>query len=117
MVETCENRRHVSTYNTLEETHGLLEKEVSLIQSVNDSFQQAMQSKAGKEQFLDQMKVSGGDTPLSMLKHQLPLTPVLSPFVTKGHPGLAQGQPEQDGVPPGRGPRGAGPQAGPTAPF
>ena len=24
-----ENRRHVSTYNTLEETHGLLEKEVS----------------------------------------------------------------------------------------
>ena len=34
----------------------LIRTQVSLIQSVNDSFQQAMQSKAGKEQFLEQMK-------------------------------------------------------------
>lgn len=43
-----ENRRHVLTYNTLEQTFQLLEKEVSLIQSLNDSFQGAMKSSKGK---------------------------------------------------------------------
>ena len=51
-----ENRKHVSTYNTLENTYTLLKKEVSLIQSVTDNFQQAMKSKAGKEQFLKQLQ-------------------------------------------------------------
>mmetsp|Transcript_8414 Transcript_8414/g.10966 ORF Transcript_8414/g.10966 Transcript_8414/m.10966 type:complete len:601 (-) Transcript_8414:1528-3330(-) len=50
-----ENRRHVSTYNTLKQVHELLVKEESLLQSVIDSFSVAMKSSRGKEEFISQI--------------------------------------------------------------
>eukprot|EP00516_Mucochytrium_quahogii_P004690 CAMPEP_0203762498 /NCGR_PEP_ID=MMETSP0098-20131031/15373_1 /ASSEMBLY_ACC=CAM_ASM_000208 /TAXON_ID=96639 /ORGANISM=" , Strain NY0313808BC1" /LENGTH=612 /DNA_ID=CAMNT_0050656935 /DNA_START=17 /DNA_END=1855 /DNA_ORIENTATION=+ len=51
-----ENRRHVTTYNTLETIYELLEKEASLLQSVNDTFRVSMGSKMGRIQFLEQFQ-------------------------------------------------------------
>ena len=49
-----ENRKHVTTYNTLETVLKLLEKEVSLIQSVHDQFEVGMRSAKGKREFQTQ---------------------------------------------------------------
>jgi hypothetical protein len=50
-----ENKKYFETYNTLDETHRILTKEVTLINSITDNFDTAMSSKAGKEQFLGQL--------------------------------------------------------------
>lgn len=41
-------------YNTLDDTKRYMEKEHSLLNSIHDNFPIAMQSPAGRQQFLDQ---------------------------------------------------------------
>mmetsp|Transcript_107130 Transcript_107130/g.311079 ORF Transcript_107130/g.311079 Transcript_107130/m.311079 type:complete len:231 (+) Transcript_107130:83-775(+) len=51
-----ENKKYFETYNTLEDTYKFMEKEVNLINSISENFDAAMQSKATKEQFLQQFE-------------------------------------------------------------
>eukprot|EP00941_MAST-03F_sp_MAST-3F-sp1_P000363 g363.t1 len=46
-----ETRKYFSTYNMLAQQRDFLQKEVDIIQSINDNFLLAMKSKKGKEQF------------------------------------------------------------------
>jgi len=50
-----ENRRHVSTYNALNTTYELLQKEVSLVESVSETFRITIDSKRGRHDFLEQL--------------------------------------------------------------
>ena len=61
-----ETRKYFSTYNTLEQTHNYLQKEASLIQSINDTFAQSMRSAKGKDSFVQQF-----DTIIANLKGNL----------------------------------------------
>ena len=61
-----ETRKYFSTYNTLEQTHNYLQKEASLIQSINDTFAQSMKSAKGKDSFVQQF-----DTIIANLKENL----------------------------------------------
>ncbi|RDD45817.1 Coiled-coil domain-containing protein 93 [Trichoplax sp. H2] len=56
-----ETKQYFTLYNTLDDTKLYLSKEVSLLNSIHDNFQQAMASAANKEQFLKQLEqiVSG----------------------------------------------------------
>ena len=51
-----ETRKYFNTYNTLDETHKFLTKEVTLINSISENFVQAMNTKVGKERFLIQLE-------------------------------------------------------------
>ena len=51
----AENKKYFETYNTLDETHRMMAKEVTLINSITDNFDAAMKSKATKEAFLGQL--------------------------------------------------------------
>ncbi|GBG29747.1 Coiled-coil domain-containing protein 93 [Hondaea fermentalgiana] len=51
-----ENRRHVTTYNTLETIYELLEKECSLLASVHESFQASLASPQSKNDFIEKFK-------------------------------------------------------------
>uniref|UniRef100_A0A3Q3ER99 Coiled-coil domain-containing protein 93 n=1 Tax=Kryptolebias marmoratus TaxID=37003 RepID=A0A3Q3ER99_KRYMA len=51
-----ETKQFFTLYNTLDDKKVYLEKEVNLLNSVHDNFQQAMSSAAAKEQFLRQME-------------------------------------------------------------
>jgi hypothetical protein len=51
-----ETRKFYSMYNTLEESHEYMSKEVDLLNSVIDGFPKAMRSKPQKEQFLASFK-------------------------------------------------------------
>lgn len=51
-----ENKKFIDCYNTLDETYRMLQKEVSLVNSITDNFDAAMKSKASKEQFLQQFE-------------------------------------------------------------
>mmetsp|Transcript_52863 Transcript_52863/g.67798 ORF Transcript_52863/g.67798 Transcript_52863/m.67798 type:complete len:681 (-) Transcript_52863:262-2304(-) len=50
-----ENKKYFEMYNTLDETHRILTKEVTLINSITDNFDLAMKTKPTKEQFLTQL--------------------------------------------------------------
>ncbi|KAL3284946.1 hypothetical protein HHI36_019077 [Cryptolaemus montrouzieri] len=49
-----ETKQYYSLYNTLEDTRLYMKKELSLLNSVSDSYPEAMLSKEGKEEFLQQ---------------------------------------------------------------
>ena len=49
-----ETRKYFNTYNTLDDTHKFLQKEVALLNSINEGFAKSMTSRAGKENFLGQ---------------------------------------------------------------
>ena len=49
-----ETRRYFATYNTLEATNKLLQKEVKLVDSITTSFQAASKRKGGEKDFLNQ---------------------------------------------------------------
>ncbi|KAA8588450.1 hypothetical protein FQN60_001644 [Etheostoma spectabile] len=51
-----ETKQFFTLYNTLDDKKVYLEKEVNLLNSIHDNFQQAMSSSATKEQFLRQME-------------------------------------------------------------
>uniref|UniRef100_A0A669CHQ4 Coiled-coil domain-containing protein 93 n=1 Tax=Oreochromis niloticus TaxID=8128 RepID=A0A669CHQ4_ORENI len=51
-----ETKQFFTLYNTLDDKKVYLEKEVNLLNSIHDNFQQAMSSSAAKEQFLKQME-------------------------------------------------------------
>ncbi|XP_019715374.1 coiled-coil domain-containing protein 93 [Hippocampus comes] len=51
-----ETKQFFTLYNTLDDQKVYLEKEVNLLNSIHDNFQQAMSSSAAKEQFLRQME-------------------------------------------------------------
>ncbi|XP_028249022.1 coiled-coil domain-containing protein 93 isoform X2 [Parambassis ranga] len=51
-----ETKQFFTLYNTLDDKKVYLEKEVNLLNSIHDNFQQAMLSSAAKEQFLRQME-------------------------------------------------------------
>ncbi|XP_040004744.1 coiled-coil domain-containing protein 93 [Xiphias gladius] len=51
-----ETKQFFTLYNTLDDKKVYLEKEVNLLNSIHDNFQQAMSSLAAKEQFLRQME-------------------------------------------------------------
>lgn len=51
-----ETKQFFTLYNTLDDKKVYLEKEVNLLNSIHDNFQQAMSSAAAKEQFLKQME-------------------------------------------------------------
>uniref|UniRef100_A0A8C6M8W8 Coiled-coil domain-containing protein 93 n=1 Tax=Nothobranchius furzeri TaxID=105023 RepID=A0A8C6M8W8_NOTFU len=51
-----ETKQFFTLYNTLDDKKVYLEKEVTLLNSIHDNFQQAMSSAAAKEQFLRQME-------------------------------------------------------------
>lgn len=51
-----ETKQFFTMYNTLEDTKVYLEKEVNLLNSINDNFEQAMASSSGREQFLKQFE-------------------------------------------------------------
>eukprot|EP00794_Sanderia_malayensis_P016993 gene16993-18705_t len=52
-----ETKQFYTLYNTLDDTKLYLEKEVSLLNSIHDSFEQALQaSSSSKDQFLEQME-------------------------------------------------------------
>lgn len=51
-----ETKQFFTLYNTLDDKKVYLEKEVNLLNSVHDNFQQAMSSAAAKDQFLRQME-------------------------------------------------------------
>ncbi|KAF0683771.1 Aste57867_24196 [Aphanomyces stellatus] len=50
-----ETRKYYSIYNTQETTYQFLEKEVALIDSINDNFQVALESKEASDIFFNQM--------------------------------------------------------------
>jgi chromosome segregation ATPase len=50
-----ETRKYYNAYNTLEESRMYLSKELSLLDSIHSTFQNAMASKSGKEKFLDSL--------------------------------------------------------------
>lgn len=50
-----ETRQYYNTYNTLEDSKSYLAKEVSILNSINDSFKNAMSSKSSREQFLESL--------------------------------------------------------------
>ena len=49
-----ENKKYFDMYNTLDETHRMLQKEANLVNSITENFDEAMKTKASKEQFLEQ---------------------------------------------------------------
>ena len=49
-----ETRKYYATYNTLDNTRNFLAKEVKLIDSITNNFQDAMRTKASQEEFLAQ---------------------------------------------------------------
>ncbi|XP_049592213.1 coiled-coil domain-containing protein 93 isoform X2 [Syngnathus scovelli] len=51
-----ETKQFFTLYNTLDDQKVYLEKEVNLLNSIHDNFQQAMSSSGAKEQFLRQME-------------------------------------------------------------
>ena len=51
-----ENKKFIDCYNTLDETYRMLQKEVSLVNSITNNFDAAMKTKASKEQFLQQFE-------------------------------------------------------------
>ncbi|KAL4166134.1 hypothetical protein KRP22_013399 [Phytophthora ramorum] len=51
-----ETRKYFCVYNTLKTTHEFLEKEISLINSINDNFDVAMGSKTATQEFFVQME-------------------------------------------------------------
>ncbi len=51
-----ETRKYYSTYNTLDSTRNFLAKEVKLIDSITNSFDAAMKSKASQDEFLQQFE-------------------------------------------------------------
>ncbi|KAJ8350578.1 hypothetical protein SKAU_G00257080 [Synaphobranchus kaupii] len=51
-----ETKQFFTLYNTLDDKKVFLEKEVNLLNSIHDNFQQAMSSSGAKEQFLRQME-------------------------------------------------------------
>jgi len=51
-----ETKQFYTLYNTLEDTRVYLTKEVALLNSINDTFEQAMGSAINKEQFLKQFE-------------------------------------------------------------
>ncbi|XP_037542680.1 coiled-coil domain-containing protein 93 isoform X2 [Nematolebias whitei] len=51
-----ETKQFFTLYNTLDDKKVYLDKEVTLLNSIHDNFQQAMSSAAAKEQFLRQME-------------------------------------------------------------
>uniref|UniRef100_A0A667Z8A1 Coiled-coil domain-containing protein 93 n=1 Tax=Myripristis murdjan TaxID=586833 RepID=A0A667Z8A1_9TELE len=51
-----ETKQFFTLYNTLDDKKVYLEKEVNLLNSIHDNFQQAMSSSGAKEQFLRQME-------------------------------------------------------------
>ncbi|XP_061579994.1 coiled-coil domain-containing protein 93 isoform X2 [Cololabis saira] len=51
-----ETKQFFTLYNTLDDKKVYLEKEVNLLNSIHDNFQQAMSSTAAKEQFLRQLE-------------------------------------------------------------
>ncbi|KAM9365545.1 coiled-coil domain-containing protein 93 isoform 2-T2 [Pholidichthys leucotaenia] len=51
-----ETKQFFTLYNTLDDKKVYLEKEVNLLNSIHDNFQQAMSSSSAKEQFLKQME-------------------------------------------------------------
>ncbi len=54
-TKLVEQRRHITTYNMLETTQELMEKEHSLLQSVEENFNLASRSDQGREQLLHQL--------------------------------------------------------------
>jgi hypothetical protein len=51
-----ENRKYFNFYNTLDQRRNFLMKQVALLDSINDQFNDAMSSKKGKEAFLTQFE-------------------------------------------------------------
>ena len=51
-----ENKKYFEMYNTLDERKRMLEKEVTLVNSITENFDEAMRTKASKEQFLTQFE-------------------------------------------------------------
>mmetsp|Transcript_10960 Transcript_10960/g.19826 ORF Transcript_10960/g.19826 Transcript_10960/m.19826 type:complete len:624 (-) Transcript_10960:66-1937(-) len=51
-----ETRRYYATYNTLDSTRNFLSKEVKLIDSITNNFENAMKTKSSQEEFLQQFE-------------------------------------------------------------
>lgn len=51
-----ETKQYYTLYNTLEDTRMYMQKELSLLNSISDSYPEAMQSSGGKEEFLKQLQ-------------------------------------------------------------
>eukprot|EP01116_Phalansterium_solitarium_P006175 TRINITY_DN1847_c0_g1_i1.p1 TRINITY_DN1847_c0_g1~~TRINITY_DN1847_c0_g1_i1.p1 ORF type:complete len:620 (-),score=223.70 TRINITY_DN1847_c0_g1_i1:534-2393(-) len=54
-AKLIETRQYYNTYNTLDDTKSYLSKEVSILNSIHDTYKQAMAAKAGREKFVDQL--------------------------------------------------------------
>ena len=51
-----ETKRYYATYNTLDSSLNFLSKEVKLIDSITNNFENAMKTKASQEEFLEQFE-------------------------------------------------------------
>ncbi|KAJ8949297.1 hypothetical protein NQ318_006722 [Aromia moschata] len=51
-----ETKQYYTLYNTLEDTRAYMQKELSLLNSISDSYPEAMQSNSGREEFLKQFQ-------------------------------------------------------------
>ncbi|KAJ8937632.1 hypothetical protein NQ314_011772 [Rhamnusium bicolor] len=51
-----ETKQYYTLYNTLEDTRMYMQKELSLLNSISDSYPEAMQSSSSKEEFLEQFQ-------------------------------------------------------------
>ncbi|CAB3376087.1 Hypothetical predicted protein [Cloeon dipterum] len=52
-----ETKQYYTLYNTLHDTHSFLKKELDLLNSIQESYNEAMMSSVGKEQFNEQFKL------------------------------------------------------------
>ena len=57
-IKLRETKQYFAQYNTLTDTRAFIQREVALLDSINDNFTAAMSSASTKEQFLQQMVAS-----------------------------------------------------------
>jgi len=50
-----ETKQYFTSYNTLEDTKSLLQKEVKILESINETYPKALKSKGAKQKFLESM--------------------------------------------------------------
>jgi hypothetical protein len=89
-----ETRKYYATYNTLDSTRGFLAKEVKLIDSITNSFGEAMATKSSQEEFLTQFTaiVDGVEQSLKKQDAALAKKREMSEQKEKEHQGVVEEQ-------------------------
>ena len=68
-----ETRKYFNTYNTLDETHKFMLKEVSLLNSINEQFATAMKNRSMKEAFIGQFENINKGVSATLVRQQAKL--------------------------------------------